>query len=49
MDPDLTIRFESYSCWSWNHHKKSIFKYNIEDIILEIENYQKTFGNIVNS
>ena len=46
IDPDLIKSLESYSCWSWNHHKKTIFRYDIKDIILEIDNYRKSFGDI---
>ena len=46
LSVELIKKLESYPCWSWKHHKSVKFKLDIDLVILEIENFRKTFGHI---
>ena len=39
LHPKLIKKLEAYVGWSWEHHSKTIFKYDDDKVINELKNY----------
>ncbi len=45
LHSNLIKKLEAYEGWSWEHHKKTLFKYDEDKIISELKKYYNMHGN----
>lgn len=46
LHSNLIKKLEAYEGWSWEHHKKTLFKYDEDKIISELKKYYNMHGNL---